>query len=291
MIHKIMTAVKKQIIAISVGVALLLTGIICAVCFSLKAVPACAESETVIEIPENALASRLVDYSIGNKALPGGTYKLTGNQEIRQTIYIKSGESVALDLNGFVLKLAAASSGSVFEIAGGTLTVNDSNEGNRTNELASVVDGSTVSFSGGAITGGKAVYGGAINASVDSTVKLNGGTLIGNLANHGGAVFVNSFMNNTINGCRIIGNRAEDSGGGVMVNGRLTMTKGTISGNAARGIALNQHGGGGVKVLQGTFSMGGECDHRRQYCRKRQRRRSVFSRRKRGIKRQRNSFR
>lgn len=258
MIHKIMTAVKKQIIAISVGVALLLTGIICAVCFSLKAVPACAESETVIEIPENALASRLVDYSIGNKALPGGTYKLTGNQEIRQTIYIKSGESVALDLNGFVLKLAAASSGSVFEIAGGTLTVNDSNDGNRTNELASVVDGSTVSFSGGAITGGKAVYGGAINASVDSTVKQNGGTLIGNLANHGGAVYVNSSIDTTVNGCRIIGNRAEISGGGVAVgNGRLTMTNGTISGNAARGIALNQHGGGGVKVLQGTFSMGG----------------------------------
>ena len=87
-----------------------------------------------------------------------------------------------------------------------------------------------------------------VNLSSGNLIINAGAKISGNTANSGGGINVNGTV--TINGGTISGNTAR--GGGIFVNsGTVTMNGGTISGNRSN----NQ--GGGVDVSGGTFTMHG----------------------------------
>jgi hypothetical protein len=135
-----------------------------------------------------------------------------------------------------------------------------------------IAGSSTVKFSGGSITGNTAVAGGGVyvEGPVNSEFDFMGGTISNNTATGnsttlatmggGGGVYVKDNALFWLAGGTVSNNTAtRGAGGGVLVNGDsmedgFVMSGGTISNNRAPG-GFYPHGGGGVYLAWGTFSM------------------------------------
>ena len=181
----------------------------------------------------------------------GGTVTLTEDYSIDTTLRVKN--TVTLDLNGHVIKIADSNSVQVIKIySGGSLTLQDSQP--------SATHTDTSLPAGGMITGGKAKYasfygphGGGV--SNDGSFTMNGGVITGcNADGNGGGVYNRgSFIMNggVITGCRAT------NGGGVYNKDSFTMNGGAITGCSAT------NGGGIYNDNNSNISMianGGEIE-------------------------------
>ena len=176
------------------------------------------------------------------KVLTEGTYFLCNNVNLTQTLVIQG--DVALDLNGFVLKITG--SGSVIKIESGTLTLVDSHPAaihkfvKNTDDLWMLDESQGAGIvRGGIITGGNADYndGGGVYVCPGAGLVMQGGSIVGCKAKQGGGVYVadkneaKTLGRFTMKGGSIVGCVATDDsagGGGVANHGDFTMTGGTI---------------------------------------------------------------
>ena len=210
----------------------------------------------------------------------GGTVTLTEDYSIDTTLRVKN--TVTLDLNGHVIKIADSNSVQVIKIySGGSLTLQDSQP--------SATHTDTSLPAGGMITGGKAKYasfygphGGGV--SNDGSFTMNGGAITGCSATNGGGIYNdnNSNISMIANGGEIEGLynnvpsltiRKENDASGTTFSGDVknyagmidvgiymgTVTNdkrdyfdngGTISGGTFEGVVTNQNG---AVISGGTF--------------------------------------
>lgn len=164
------------------------------------------------------------------------TVKLTADIIIDTTLTVN--RAVALDLNGFVLRMTEKDS--VIKVAqGGELTIADSDKtkahkfAQNTDGLWVLVDGSSTSsktVSGGIITGGKAKKGGGVYVAPGGKLHMTGGSIVGCQAKDGGGVYLDDDSQTdassefTMTDSSIIGCTASERGGGVVVDPACTFT-------------------------------------------------------------------
>ena len=154
--------------------------------------PVEAELQAAVEPPVSTMALGQA-LTITGGELTSGTYHLTGNHYLTGSLIIKEGNTVVLDLNGFVLRTAAVSDTYAIN-SSGNLTIVDSNPS--LGHSGSLVDGvfvhdgkGPVSIYGGIITG-NGVSKGILVAGGTTTVQ--GGTIAGCYGNYGPAVTISS---------------------------------------------------------------------------------------------------
>ena len=153
-----------------------------------------------------------------------------------------------------------------FTMYSGEITKNTASEGGGVYAAGK----STFTMYGGSITGnkansGNAKNGGGVYVGGSSTFTMNGGAKIsGNWANYGGGVFVKESGKFTLSGgAKISGNTAQYNGGGVCMNagvdGKFTMSGGTIGGTESGETNTAKNGGGVYVGGAGAITMhGGE---------------------------------
>lgn len=187
------------------------------------------------------------------KVLTEGTYFLCNNVNLTQTLVIQG--DVALDLNGFVLKITG--SGSVIKIESGTLTLVDSHPAAIHKFVKNTDDPWMLDESQGA----GIVKGGVITGGIGREHSFS--SVYGSISeNGGGGVFINQDASFVMEGGNIVGCSAvgeHNTAGGVLVarSASFVMKAGKIAGcTAARG--------GGVYVADrdgdyalGSFTMNG----------------------------------
>ena len=205
-------------------------------------------------------------------ALAGSTMcyvKLAADITVTNTMNIRKGSSVILDLNGCV-----------FDLGGNKIYVNDRNLPTRLTIIDSRPDAEhkftpedglwvldetdgTKTVNGGVITGGhsdSSDNAGCIDVGLNGTVIMEAGNIVGCYADgHGGAVHVGGTDGTFImNGGSIAGCKAGSMGGGVSVDSRsgsFTMNGGSIT-DCVTG-TNSSDSGGGVSVERGTFTLAG----------------------------------
>ena len=202
----------------------------------------------------------------------GGTFTLSNDITATETdiyLYVPSGKTVTLDLNGHTINrnlTAAVSNGYVIRVEG-TLTINDSSDSNtgtitggyNSYQGGGVYVSGNFTMNGGTISNNTATYsvsgGGVYVDGSNGVFNMNGGTICGNTGHDGGGVFVGSSGNNlgvfTMTGGTISGNTGYN-GGGVNNLGIFTMTGGNISNNV-----ITSYNGGGVYMENGSFNISG----------------------------------
>lgn len=205
-------------------------------------------------------------------ALAGSTMcyvKLAADITVTNTMNIRKGSSVILDLNGCV-----------FDLGGNKIYVNDRNLPTRLTIIDSRPDAEhkftpedglwvldetdgTKTVNGGVITGGhsdSSDNAGCIDVGLNGTVIMEAGNIVGCYADgHGGALHVGGTDGTFImNGGSIAGCNAGSMGGGVSVDSRsgsFTMNGGSIT-DCVTG-TNSSDSGGGVSVERGTFTLAG----------------------------------
>ena len=110
---------------------------------------------------------------------------------------------------------------------------------------------STMTMTGGTIANNSASWGGGVHNC--SALNVSGGTIADNSAQYGGGVANMSGHTFNFEGGSILRNEAVRQGGGIMNQGTVNFSNGTISYNQTAGTDLNS-GGGGV-YNHGTFFM------------------------------------
>ena len=110
---------------------------------------------------------------------------------------------------------------------------------------------STMTMTGGTIANNSASWGGGVHNC--SALNVSGGTIADNSAQYGGGVANMSGHTFNFEGGSILSNEAVRQGGGIMNQGTVNFSNGTISYNQTTGTDLNS-GGGGV-YNHGTFFM------------------------------------
>ena len=110
-------------------------------------------------------------------------------------------------------------------------------------------DNSTVTISGGTISGCKGVWGGGLYAENSSTIEISGGTISGCTVGAGGGLFVDSSTVRISGGIisKCITSDTGNGGGLYAYNSTLNITGGTIKDNKAA------HGGGVALIGKTTF--------------------------------------
>ena len=165
-----------------------------------------------------------------NETPDGGTLKLEGEFDRdwkaapqNLALYISSGKTITLDLNGHTIDRARSEYGEGGEVftVDGTLTLVDTSEGDA-----------------GKVIGGYGQGGGAV-VNDGGTLILAGGNITGNKAKIGGGVLVNAGGELVVSGCVITANHATETGGGVYSYGTTHVTGGSITANEA----VNSAGG------------------------------------------------
>jgi hypothetical protein len=178
--------------------------------------------------------------------------RLTDNITIADTITVT--RTLALDLNGYILRYGGTDAHSVITIAeGGDLTIEDSSETRVRNYYTINDDGlyvfdeslTSAPADGGYVTGG--VITGGTGTEVE-VYDIYGGTGAEVKETYGGGIYMSDGAL-TITGGTIAGNTA-NFGGGVSGANSVTFTGGTISGNIATGQSYSY--AGGVCVQSGT---------------------------------------
>ena len=200
----------------------------------------------------------------------GGSVKLAADIDISATLVVAG--DATLDLNGYVLRMAN-NVGSVFKVeGGGSLTIEDSNTGNRshrfnaTNDLWVLDENGTEIVKGGVITGGtgttigSSTYGGGVLVESGGTLVVTGGSIIGCTASFGGGAYVAPIGKFDMGSGAEIRSCVARNGGGVYIarnstagNGVLMLHGGKISSCEAEGSSGSGRGGGVYN--EGTFTM------------------------------------
>ena len=117
------------------------------------------------------------------------------------------------------------------------------------------------------LTGNKSssstILGGGICTHMQAIINMEGGTISNNSALFGGGVYIHPLATFIMNGGKISGNEARGSGGyggGVYVNGKFTMSGGTIYGREAGSDANTALGGVALHVAGGGMAEYGNGD-------------------------------
>ena len=178
------------------------------------------------------------------KALPAGSYRLTGDITLYDEVRIEG--SVTIDLNGKTMRRNDDENSrfhAAFSVRNGShLTLTDSSNGNGAisgfgNSSVHVLAGGVFTMNGGRLLDG--------TARGDGCGARGGGVLV-----EDGGLFV-------MNGGSIENCYANGDGGGVYVNGTFRMTGGVISGCFSEGLYGSGYGGGIYVASNGTFEMTG----------------------------------
>ena len=111
---------------------------------------------------------------------------------------------------------------------------------------------STMTMTGGTIANNSASWGGGVHNC--SALNVSGGTIADNSAQYGGGVANMSGHTFNFEGGSILRNEAVRQGGGIMNQGTVNFSNGTISYNQTTSTASDFTGGGGV-YNHGTFFM------------------------------------
>ena len=213
------------------------------------------------------------------KALPAGSYRLTGDITLYDEVRIEG--SVTIDLNGKTMRRNDDENSrfhAAFSVRNGShLTLTDSSNGNGAisgfgNSSVHVLAGGVFTMNGGRLLDGTArgdgcgARGCGVLVEDGGLFVMNGGSIENCWANgDGGGIYVNGtfrMTGGTIRNCEATENArqgARGDGGGVYVapSGTFEMSGGSIENCKAIG-AFHEGKGGGVYV-GGTFSMtGGE---------------------------------
>lgn len=205
-------------------------------------------SQAVAATPDEPFGER---YN-GRYTLESSTYQLDSDFEARGYLYVPSGVTAEIDLNGHTI----------------TRTLTDEHETGFVikNEGALTVTDSSGNDSG-MITGGYAERGGAVNNF--GTLNINGGTFRYNKATYeGGAIMNNEGATLNVTGGVFKNNEVLTYGGGAILNkGTATVSGCTISGNitamngagiwSGDGAVLNLEGGNIVGNKPGADQNGG----------------------------------
>ena len=139
-----------------------------------------------------------------------------------------------------------ATNGSTININSGTISKCTARADNGGGLYA---DNSTVTISGGTISGCKGVWGGGLYAENSSTIEISGGTISGCTVGAGGGLFVDSSTVRISGGIisKCITSDTGNGGGLYAYNSTLNITGGTIKDNKAA------HGGGVALIGKTTF--------------------------------------
>ena len=139
-----------------------------------------------------------------------------------------------------------ATNGSTININSGTISKCTASADNGGGLYA---DNSTVTISGGTISGCKGVWGGGLYAENSSTIEISGGTISGCTVGAGGGLFVDSSTVRISGGIisKCITSDTGNGGGLYAYNSTLNITGGTIKDNKAA------HGGGVALIGKTTF--------------------------------------
>ena len=193
----------------------------------------------------------------------GALIRLANNITLPAYLSIGNGvsQTVNLDLNGHTLSRnlsAADANGHVIEVhSQGILNLMDSSgdnsgkiSGGWANNGGGICNYGTLNFKGGTITGCKAAQqGGGIKNNENSTLTITGGVITGNSAPNGGGIYNIEGGIMTIEDCTISSNTASADGGGIVNRGTASINNASIYNNTA---AAN---GGGV-WSNGTMTVG-----------------------------------
>ena len=187
---------------------------------------------------------------------PGTTFVLTdgiaingGTNAVAVTL-IANGDTIERYLPGYDIRLFQVAQGASLTLDQATLTnglANGANGGAIYNQGTLTVNNSIISGNVAQVDNytGVGGFGGAIYNDFGATAVINSSTISGNVAidqsgggilNHGNLTLTDS----TVSGCRAGGDFPPGEGGGIYSDGTLTVSGCTISGN----IAGNGYGGG-----------------------------------------------
>ena len=201
-----------------------------------------------------------------------GTIMVFRETTINREIVVKDGESLTVKGMGADASIKNTS-GRVFKITGGSLTLGENITLTGTNDYgkggAVYVNGGTFTMEDGSkITESSASYGGGVYVDSNGIFTMDGGTISKNRANSvdesgngksGGGVYIHNGTFTMSGTATLQGNMANRHGGGVYIfsdgtfTGTFTMNGGTIDGDDANTAEY----GGGVFVSGGTFNMNG----------------------------------
>ena len=201
-----------------------------------------------------------------------GTIMVSGTTEIKREIEVQPDETLTIKGMGAGGSIKNTS-GRVFKITGGSLTLEENITLTGTNDTgnggAVYVNGGTFTMKADSkITKSIASYGGGVYVDSKGTFTMGGGAITENSAsidesgggNSGGGVCISNGTFTMSGGAVISGNNAPKSGGGVFVSdgGKFTMEGGTI-GETGGGSPNSAENGGGVYIYNGTFTMSGDA--------------------------------
>ena len=157
--------------------------------------------------------------------------------------------------NGTISECTAAikEGGGLYATNGSTININSGTISKCTAQADNggglYADNSTVTISGGTISGCKGVWGGGLYAENSSTITISGGTISGCEVGAGGGLFVDSSTVRISGGIisKCITSDTGNGGGLYAYNSTLNITGGTIKDNKAA------HGGGVALIGKTTF--------------------------------------
>lgn len=207
------------------------------------------------------------------KALPAGSYRLTGDITLYDEVRIEG--SVTIDLNGKTMRRNDDENSrfhAAFSVRNGShLTLTDSSNGNGAisgfgNSSVHVLAGGVFTMNGGRLLDGTArgdecgARGGGVLVEDGGLFVMNGGSIETCWACDGGGVYVNGIFRMTggmIQNCETTENArqgARGDGGGVYVAPSGTFE---MSGGSIENCYIVQEGNGGGVYVGGSFTMTG----------------------------------
>ena len=168
-------------------------------------------------------------------------------------VILVNGESKFIMDGGTISGCEADAGGGLYATNGSTININSGIISKCTapadNGGGLYADNSTVTISGGTISGCKGVWGGGLYAENSSTIEISGGTISGCTVGAGGGLFVDSSTVRISGGIisKCITSDTGNGGGLYAYNSTLNITGGTIKDNKAA------HGGGVALIGKTTF--------------------------------------
>ena len=193
--------------------------------------------------------------------IPAGVYTLTmGQLSVTKTLIFSGTGGSPADV-----MLVAGENNRLFSVSSGTatffnLTLQDGSPAtdpggaiNATGSASLILDTAVITNNQTSSTGGGIAIGSGSLTVTNSQIMSNTAT------NSGGGIYSNNGPI-TLNNSQILTNTTASNGGGVSLNqpnASLVMNSGQINGNISTNILPSAFPGGGVHILQGTFTLNG----------------------------------
>ena len=201
-------------------------------------------------VPGGAIVLADGDFPGTNNTPNAGSYTLSEDITVSESIQIGSGRAVTVDLNGHSITMDNTVGKSVFNV-NGTLTITDSVGGGSVigndkevstgGGIVHVNSGAAFNLQSGTLCNGRADNGGGVYVN-GGTFTMTGGTISGcNATAFGGGVSLSDSATFTLSGGTIENNNSVQDGGGIYIEYgcELHMSNATVTGNTA-----SRHGGG-----------------------------------------------